>query len=173
MERPWDATRLDLGTGILGGSNVCYLGGGVPSYDDRQSGRNPTSSGLPYEPMAYSIGGQDGRYGTATIGDRSYRNAPNIGILTELRNAVKVIVPFYSDTATSERAAVFWRSFEKCTYGMDDRMRFTAFEQCLKGKVGQEWWYNSRIDSFETLRVRFHNRFICQTPTQLWKRLKV
>ncbi|KAI9990479.1 hypothetical protein PInf_021481 [Phytophthora infestans] len=145
MERPWDATRLDLGTDILGGSIVCYLGGG---YDDRQSWRNPTSSGLPYEPMAYPIGGQDGRYGMATAGDRSYRNAPNIGIPTELRNAVK------------------------CTYGMDDQMRLTAFEQCLKGKVGQEWWYNSRIDGFETLRVRFHNRFICQTPTQLWKRLK-
>ncbi|KAI9999232.1 hypothetical protein PInf_004052 [Phytophthora infestans] len=145
----------------------------VPSYDDRQSGRNPTSSGLPYEPMAYPIGGQDGRYGTATVGNCSYRNAPNIGIPTELRNAVKVIVPFYSDTATSERAAAFWRSYEKCTYGMDDQMRLTAFEQCLKGKVDQEWWYNSRIDSFETLRVCFHNRFIRQTSTQLWKRLKV
>ncbi|KAI9991958.1 hypothetical protein PInf_017338 [Phytophthora infestans] len=145
-----------------GGEFRGHAGTRVPSYDDRQSGRHPTSSGLPYEPIAYSIGGPDGRYGTATIRDRSYRNAPNIGIPTELRNAVKVIVPFYSDTATSERAAAFWRSFEKCTYGMDDQMRFTAFEQCLKGKVGQEWWYNSRIDSFETLR----------TPTQLWKRLK-
>ncbi|KAG3092338.1 hypothetical protein PI125_g17149 [Phytophthora idaei] len=55
---------------------------------------------------------------------------------------------------------------------MDGQMGLTAFEQCLKGKVGQEWWYNSRIDSFEALRVRFHNRFICQTPAQLWNRLK-
>jgi hypothetical protein len=55
---------------------------------------------------------------------------------------------------------------------MDDQMRLTAFEQCLKGKLGLDWWYNSRINSFEALRVRFHNRFICQTPAHLWNRLK-
>ncbi|KAG3085178.1 hypothetical protein PI124_g20858 [Phytophthora idaei] len=55
---------------------------------------------------------------------------------------------------------------------MDGQMRLTAFEECLKGKVGQEWWYNSRIDSFEALRVRFHNRFIFQTPEQLWNWFK-
>ncbi|KAI9992911.1 hypothetical protein PInf_014853 [Phytophthora infestans] len=165
----WEAGGRHATTG---GEFRGHAGTRVPSYDDRQSGRSPTSSGLPYEPLAYPIGGQDGRYGMATVGDRSYRSAPNIGIPTELRNAVKVIVPFYSDTATSERAAAFWRSFEKCTYGMNDQMRLTAFEQCMKGKVDQEWWYSSRIDGVETLRVRFHNRFICQTPTQLWKRLK-
>jgi hypothetical protein len=62
--------------------------------------------------------------------------------------------------------------FEKCTFGMDDQMRWTVFKQCLKVKVGLKWWYNSRIDSFESLRVRFHNRFICQMPAQLWNRLK-
>ncbi|OWY98798.1 LOW QUALITY PROTEIN: hypothetical protein PHMEG_00030345, partial [Phytophthora megakarya] len=72
---------------------------------------------------------------------------PLIRVPTELRNAVKIIVPFHSDGATSERAAAFWRPFEKCTHGMDG-----AFEQCLKGKSGQGWWYNSRIDNFETLR---------------------
>ncbi|KAG2762941.1 hypothetical protein PC116_g23457 [Phytophthora cactorum] len=55
---------------------------------------------------------------------------------------------------------------------MDGQMGLTAFEQFLKSKVGQGWWYNWRIDSFEELRVRFHNRFICQTPAQLWNRLK-
>ncbi|OWZ03594.1 LOW QUALITY PROTEIN: hypothetical protein PHMEG_00024645 [Phytophthora megakarya] len=57
------------------------------------------------------------------------------GIPTELWNAVKVIIPFYSDNATNERAAAFWRSFEKCTNGMNDDLRLTAFEQCLKGKI--------------------------------------
>lgn len=85
---------------------------------------------------------------------------------------MKVIVPFHSDSATCERAAAFWRSFEKCTVGINAQMRLTAFEQCLKGKVGQEWWYNSKTDGFEALRVWFHNRFICQTPAQLWNRLK-
>ncbi|KAI9981035.1 hypothetical protein PInf_010389 [Phytophthora infestans] len=98
--------------------------------------------------------------------------APMVGIPNELRNAVKVIVPLYSVTASSERAAAFWRSFEKFTMCMDDQLRLTAFEQCLKGKKGQEWWYNSRIHSFESLRSRFHNRFVCLTPAQTWPRLK-
>ncbi|KAG2761577.1 hypothetical protein PC129_g20907 [Phytophthora cactorum] len=55
---------------------------------------------------------------------------------------------------------------------MDGAMRLTAFEQYLKGKADQEWWYNSRIKDFESLRVHFHNRFICQTSSQLWKRPK-
>ncbi|ETP33603.1 hypothetical protein F442_17878 [Phytophthora nicotianae P10297] len=92
------------------------------------------------------------------IGTQPRRNEPIVGIQTELRNAVKVIVPFYSDTATSKRAAAFWRFFEQCTHGMDGQMRLTAFEQCLNGKIGQEWWYDSRIDSFEALT--------------LWSRLK-
>ncbi|KAG4049566.1 hypothetical protein PC123_g15151 [Phytophthora cactorum] len=134
--------------------------------------RYQTSTGLPHGPETNQFNSQEGWYGTPASGGYSRQNVPIIGIPTELRNAVKVIVPFYSDTATSERATAFWRSFEKCTYGMDGQMRLTAFKQCLKGKVGQEWWYNSRIDSFEALRVRFHNRFICQTPAQLWNRLK-
>jgi hypothetical protein len=121
---------------------------------------------------AYRFDSQLGGNGVpATVGYQP-RNYPMIGVPNELRNAVKVIVPFHSESASSERAAAFWRSLEKCTFGMDDQMRLTAFEQCLKGKVGLEWWYNSQIDSFEALRVRFHNRFICQTPAQLWNQLK-
>ncbi|KAG3207348.1 hypothetical protein PC128_g160 [Phytophthora cactorum] len=131
-----------------------------------------TSTGLPHGPETNQFNSQEGWYGTPVSGGYTRQNVPIIGIPTELRNAVKVIVPFYSDTATSERAAAFWRSFEKCAYGMDGQMRLTAFEQCLKGKVGQEWWYNSRTDSFEALRVRFHNHFICHTPAQLWNQHK-
>ncbi|EGZ10452.1 hypothetical protein PHYSODRAFT_435929, partial [Phytophthora sojae] len=79
---------------------------------------------------------------------------------------------FYSEVASSERAAAFWRSFEKCTEGMDDALRLTAFEQCMKGKVGQEWWYNSRIENFTTLKIRFHNRFVSRTPAQMWSQLR-
>ncbi|EGZ18958.1 hypothetical protein PHYSODRAFT_501060 [Phytophthora sojae] len=115
---------------------------------------------------------QGGGYGIQATAGNPQRSFPVVGIPTELRNAVKVIVPFHSDSATCERAAAFWRSFEKCTVGINAQMRLTAFEQCLKGKVGQEWWYNSKTDGFEALRVWFHNRFICQTPAQLWNRLK-
>ncbi|KAI9981484.1 hypothetical protein PInf_009237 [Phytophthora infestans] len=118
----------------------------------------------PTAPMAQHAGRAPHDYGRGL--------APMVEIPNELRNAVKVIVPLYSDTASSERAAAFWRSFEKCTMGMDDQLRLTAFEQCLKEKKGQEWWYNSRIHNFESLRSRFHNRFLCLTPAQTWTRLK-
>ncbi|KAG3128209.1 hypothetical protein C6341_g24664 [Phytophthora cactorum] len=94
--------------------------------------RYQTSTGLPHGPETNQFNSQEGWYGTSASGGYSRQNVPIIGIPTELRNAVKVIVPFYSDTATSERAAAFWRSFEKCTYGMDGQMRLTAFEQYLK-----------------------------------------
>ncbi|OWY93123.1 LOW QUALITY PROTEIN: hypothetical protein PHMEG_00037598 [Phytophthora megakarya] len=55
---------------------------------------------------------------------------------------------------------------------MRDDLRLTAFEQCLKGKTGQEWWYNSRIENFRQLKDQFHNRFLSQTPAQIWNRLK-
>jgi len=135
-------------------------------------GGQPMTTGSQPTPDAYQFGSQGGGPGPQATAGFQPRNYPVIGIPNELRNAVKVIVPFHSESASSERAAAFWRCFEKCTFGMDDQMRLTAFEQCLKGKVGLEWWYNSRIDSFEALRVRFHNRFICQTPAQLWNRLK-
>ncbi|EEY61734.1 uncharacterized protein PITG_22426, partial [Phytophthora infestans T30-4] len=79
------------------------------------------------------------------------QDVPIVGIPTELRNAVKAIVSFYSETATYKRAAAFWRSFDRCMLGLDAQMRLTAFEQCLKGTLGQEWCYNARINDFETL----------------------
>ncbi|OWY94263.1 hypothetical protein PHMEG_00036058 [Phytophthora megakarya] len=94
------------------------------------------------------------------------------GIPTELRNAVKVILPFQSEKASCGILALVREVFEKCTNGMRDDLRLTAFEQCLKGKTGQEWWYNSRIENFRQLKDRFHNRFLSQTPAQMWNRLK-
>ncbi|OWY92419.1 hypothetical protein PHMEG_00038594, partial [Phytophthora megakarya] len=40
------------------------------------------------------------------------------------------------------------------------------------GKTGEDWWMYSRIDDFDTLRTRFYNQFICQTPLQMIERLK-
>ncbi|OWZ16735.1 hypothetical protein PHMEG_0009430 [Phytophthora megakarya] len=84
---------------------------------------------------------------TSTTGDSTHNVQMVAGIPTELRNAVKVILPFQSEKASYERAAAFWRSFEKCTNGMRDDLQLTAIEQFLKGKTGQEWWYNSRIEN--------------------------
>ncbi|RAW22131.1 hypothetical protein PC110_g21424 [Phytophthora cactorum] len=143
--------------------------GSAGSPPPGQGGGYPVSMGLL---VPYQYDGQGGSYGVPASTGYQTRNYPLIGIPNELRSAVKVIVPFHSDTDTSERAAAFWRFIEKCTNGVDSQMRLTAFEQCLQGKAGQKWWCNSRIDSFDTRRVRFHSDFICQKPAQLWNRLK-
>eukprot|EP00644_Phytophthora_capsici_P008768 jgi/Phyca11/131854/e_gw1.118.16.1 len=146
------------------------MGSRTPATVQASQGLAEGSGRYGLDGNAYALRGDP--LGTPVPRSSALRDIPYIGIPTELRNAVKVIVPFYSDTATSERAAAFWSSFERCTYGMDDQMRLTAFEQCLMGKVDQAWWYNSVIRDFETLRVKLYNRFICQTPGQLWERLK-
>ncbi|KAG2898117.1 hypothetical protein PC119_g22283 [Phytophthora cactorum] len=100
----------------------------------------PDQYGTSTGPETNQFNSQEGWYGTPASGGYSRQNVPGIGIPTELLNAVKVIVPFYSDTATSERAAAFWRSFENCTYGMDGQMGLTAFEQFLKSKTPAQLW---------------------------------
>lgn len=48
----------------------------------------------------------------------------------------------------------------------------TVFRRCMKSKTGEDWWSHSRIHDFDTLRVRFHNRFLCISPPQMMERLK-
>lgn len=95
-----------------------------------------------------------------------------VGIRSSVKNAVDMINPFYSDGYTVERARTFWAEFERITRGMDDDLRMTVFRRCMKGKTGEDWWSHSRITDFETLRVRFHNRFLCISPPQMMERLK-
>jgi hypothetical protein len=58
------------------------------------------------QPTPYQAGGPSGGYSLPTpAGYQEQRNYPVIGIPNELRNAVKVIVPFHSESASSERAA--------------------------------------------------------------------
>ncbi|ETP16420.1 hypothetical protein F441_08963 [Phytophthora nicotianae CJ01A1] len=137
-------------------------GGTLPAWSSAPANQTPASMISLETSRSFSV--QGGGYQTrpvyprvSGIGTLSGQNAPILGIPTELQKAVKVIVPFYSDTATSERAATFWRLLEKFPQGIDGQKRLSAFEQCLKGKA-EEWWYNCRIDSFETQQV---NRFIC------------
>ncbi|OWZ00159.1 hypothetical protein PHMEG_00028718, partial [Phytophthora megakarya] len=91
---------------------------------------------------------------------------------TSIRNALQMLQPFYSDDATAERGGSFWEAFERATVGLDDVLRLSAFRDRLKGKAGEQWWAHSRIDDFETLKTRFYNRFICQTPQQRIELLK-
>lgn len=95
-----------------------------------------------------------------------------VGLRSSVKNAVDMINPFYSDGATVERARTFWAEFERITRGMDDDLRMTVFRRSMKGKTGEDWWSHSRISDFDTLRVRFHNRFMCISPPQMMERLK-
>ncbi|KAI9998289.1 hypothetical protein PInf_002664 [Phytophthora infestans] len=91
---------------------------------------------------------------------------------TNIRNAIRMIQPFYSDGASVEKAKTFWDTFERATVGLEESICLSAFRECLKGKTGEDWWTYSRINSFDTLRTRFHNQFICQTPLQLIEKLQ-
>ncbi|KAG2800208.1 hypothetical protein PC129_g19609 [Phytophthora cactorum] len=90
---------------------------------------------------------------------------------SHIKNAVKMIQPFCSENATVEKAKSFWNAFERATVGLDEQLRLSAFRECLKGKTGENWRMYSQINDFETLRTRFHNQFICQTPSQMVERL--
>ncbi|EGZ21875.1 hypothetical protein PHYSODRAFT_285667 [Phytophthora sojae] len=94
------------------------------------------------------------------------------GMPSHVKNAVRIIQPFHSDHATVDKAKLFWDSFARATTGLEEQLRISAFRECLKGKPAEEWWMYSKIDSFETLRIRFHNQFICLSPLQLIERLK-
>ncbi|OWY91962.1 hypothetical protein PHMEG_00039221 [Phytophthora megakarya] len=83
------------------------------------------------------------------------------GLPPSVKNAVRMLQPFYSEGATVEKARSFWEAFERATVGLADA-----------GKPGEDWWMYSRIDDFDTLRTRFYNQFICQTPLQMIERLK-
>ncbi|KAJ8525990.1 hypothetical protein ON010_g15193 [Phytophthora cinnamomi] len=94
------------------------------------------------------------------------------GMPSHIKNAVKMIQPFYSDNATVDKAKAFWDAFVRVTEGLDELLRITAFRECSKGKTAVDWWMYSKIDNFETLRIRFHNQFVCLTPRQLIERLE-
>ncbi|KAE8877653.1 hypothetical protein PF005_g17571 [Phytophthora fragariae] len=102
----------------------------------------------------------------------SNQRQPVYGMPSSIKNAVRMIQPFYSDGAAVEKARAFWDSFEMATVGLNDSIRLSAFRECLKGKTGEDWWMYSQISDFETLRWRFHNQFICQTSLQMIERLK-
>ncbi|ETN22010.1 hypothetical protein PPTG_02069 [Phytophthora nicotianae INRA-310] len=80
--------------------------------------------------------------------DHGGNYAPIVGIPTELRNAVKGIVPFYSNTATSERRRHFGVSPKSARYGRPDEV-----DGVLAVPKGQD-------------------RSSVVTPAQLWSRLK-
>eukprot|EP00644_Phytophthora_capsici_P019605 jgi/Phyca11/133833/e_gw1.800.1.1 len=106
----------------------------------------------------------------STVGQ--VNRTPALGMPSNIKNAIRMIQPFYSDNSSVDKARTFWSAFERATEGLEDSIRLSAFRECLKGKTGEEWWTYSQINDFATLKTRFHNQFICQTPLQMIERLK-
>ncbi|KAE9248952.1 hypothetical protein PF002_g5523 [Phytophthora fragariae] len=133
---------------------------------DMQNAPPPTSSMPSSRSVPPSRSVPTPATGTATS---TYRFG---GMPQHIKNAVRLFQPFYSDNTTVDKARAFWDAFVRATTGLDEPLRLSAFRECLKGKSGEEWWMYSRIEDFETLRIRFHNQFICLTPLQMIERLK-
>ncbi|KAI9990785.1 hypothetical protein PInf_018363 [Phytophthora infestans] len=91
---------------------------------------------------------------------------------SSIKNTVRLIQRFYSDGVSVEKAKTFWDAFERATVGLDEPIRLSVFRECLKSKPGEEWWLYSQIDKLDTLRMHFHNHFICHMPLQMFEHLK-
>ncbi|OWZ17280.1 hypothetical protein PHMEG_0008800 [Phytophthora megakarya] len=83
-----------------------------------------------------------------------------------VKNDTRMIQPVYSE------ARSFWNAFERATNGLNDAVGLNAFRVLLKGKAGEDWWMYSKIEDLPTLKTRFCNQFICQTPLQMIERLR-
>ncbi|KAE9283601.1 hypothetical protein PF008_g27364 [Phytophthora fragariae] len=123
--------------------------------------------GSTYVQASVNAGGSATQASTATTTVTAYGGMPS-----RIKNAVKMIQPFYSDESTVEKARAFWNAFERATVGLEEQLRLSAFRGCLKGKTAEDWWMYSIIPDFETLRTRFHNQFVCLTPLQMIERLR-
>ncbi|EGZ22993.1 hypothetical protein PHYSODRAFT_253793, partial [Phytophthora sojae] len=136
------------------------LGGGMPL----QPTTGPTASWTPgtgTAPPALTATPSTSWRGASGLSPSAYN------LSTMVSHAVKVLSMFYSDTATVEKARDFWELFEDHTDGFPDRSQLLVFRQKLRGRDADRWWNNSRIKSFRTLKVRFHNQFLSRTADEL------
>ncbi|KAE9345174.1 hypothetical protein PF008_g8894 [Phytophthora fragariae] len=60
------------------------------------------------------------------------------GMPSHIKNAVRMIQPFYSENSTVDKTRAFWDAFERATVGLDESLRLSAFRECLKGKPEAE-----------------------------------
>ncbi|OWZ09676.1 hypothetical protein PHMEG_00017581 [Phytophthora megakarya] len=98
--------------------------------------------------------GSSGSFG-ASLADLS-----PIALSNVVSHVVKSLPQFFSDSATVEKARLFWNAFEANTEGLPDQSRLLVFSQKLKGREAERWWGNSSIRDFKTLKLRFHNHFL-------------
>ncbi|OWZ19279.1 hypothetical protein PHMEG_0006496 [Phytophthora megakarya] len=95
-----------------------------------------------------------------------------IALSNVVAHVVKSLPQFFSDSATVEKARLFWNAFEANTEGLPDQSRLLVFSQKLKGREAERWWGNPSIRDFKTLKLRFQNHFLSRTAEELWERLQ-
>ncbi|KAE9010896.1 hypothetical protein PR003_g15513 [Phytophthora rubi] len=151
------------------GTGISLTGVGVPNYATSASSRPVwpgTATGNVPPPTTSSQ-----RYRAPTLSGQGAPSSGFVGVPSHIKNAIKMIPPFYSDGSTVEKARAFWNTFERATVGLDETLRLSAFRERLRGKSGEEWWLHSKITDFMTLQIRFYNQFVCLTPLQVMERL--
>ncbi|KAE9113270.1 hypothetical protein PF010_g10137, partial [Phytophthora fragariae] len=113
----------------------------LPQAWQGQGGANVNSpSSVKVEPprsSRSSMAGQQSYGGVPGYGSNgnpyvnSNERQPVFGMPSSIKNAFRMIQPFYSDGATIEKARAFWDSFEMATVGLSDTIRLSAFRECL------------------------------------------
>ncbi|GMF45766.1 unnamed protein product [Phytophthora fragariaefolia] len=98
-------------------------GGGLPAQDLAPVPGVPTPGGPPLSnhagygppqaPLSYGYGNA---YGPAP-GQRHF------GMPSTIKNTIRMIQPFYSDSASVDKARTFWNAFVRATEGLDDALR--------------------------------------------------
>ncbi|KAE9339764.1 hypothetical protein PR003_g10844, partial [Phytophthora rubi] len=166
---PWSMKDMGKPT-----RSLSTVGGQAASSRGSTPAKAPTSA----KPVARAKpkSGAVGATGTPRMAPRTVRSqsaAPltSIALTHAVSNAVKVLPLFHSAGVTVEKATDFWEAFEDTTRGLPDRSRLLVFRQKIKGSEAEQWWNNTSIKTFETLKIRFHNHFLSRTADELWERL--
>ncbi|GMF41873.1 unnamed protein product [Phytophthora fragariaefolia] len=59
------------------------------------------------------------------------------GMPSHIKNAVKMIPPFYSENSTVEKARAFWNSFYCATVGLVEPLRLSTFRDCSRARLAE------------------------------------
>ncbi|GMF41612.1 unnamed protein product [Phytophthora fragariaefolia] len=101
---------------------------------------NHAGYGPPQAPLPYGYGNT---YGPA-LGQRPF------GMPSTIKNAIRMIKPFYSDSASVDKARTFWNAFVRATEGLDDALRLSASLSASRARL---------VNNGECIRKSTHSRF--------------
>ncbi|KAG3073912.1 hypothetical protein PI125_g22140 [Phytophthora idaei] len=127
---PGYAPGLSEGLRMPGVTNPVANGGGTTPPIKLEAPPLGTSSAFapptgPMQSQALTSANPSGFVNAAT--NRTTQWTGYGGMPSHIKNAVKMIQPFYSENATVEKAKSFWNAFERATVGLDEQLRLSAF----------------------------------------------